>query len=303
MTDRFEPVLAKARGCGTLRMAIVAPTGAGSMQGAIDSLKLGLIDPLWVGPKQAVLATAEKLAYDIDESAIVEAANAHHAAQRACEMARDGEVQAIMKGSIHTDDLMHAVVSEKFLRTDRRMSHAFVMDVPLYERLMFIADGAINIAPNLKTLKDIVQNTVDLAHAMGLDEPNVAILSAIETVQDSVPSSVNAAAISKMAERGEIRGAVVDGPLAFDNAVSRQAAEIKGLRSAVAGHADMFIAPDLVSANILMKALDYLANGTNAGLVLGARIPIVLTSRADEPYERELSAALACIMAKEQALS
>ncbi len=294
--DRLDHIEDLGRQAGRVRMAVVNPTDGPSLAGALDSAGAGLIEPVLIAHPGDLNAAAEARGLDLSGIETVDAADADDAAAKAAALASSGDCAAIMKGRIHTDALLRAVLARKVLRTGRRLSHVFVEDLPGYPRLLFVADAAVNIAPDLAALRDIVQNTIDLAHALGIERPKVALLSAVETVTADIPSTISAAAICKMADRGEITGADVDGPLALDNAVSEQAARIKGLSSPVAGRADILIAPDLEAANILAKDLDYLAGAEAAGIALGAAVPIALTSRADTPRERRASAALAAIM-------
>lgn len=295
--DRLERIEDLARQMAPVRMAVVNPVDEASLTGALESAKAGLIIPILVGPEKKIRAAAKAAGHDLSDLETVDCPDAEAAAEKAAALAAEGACGAIMKGKIHTDVLLRAVLNQRTLRTGRCLSHVFVEDVPAYPRLLFVADAAVNISPDLATLRDIVQNAVDLARALGVDRPKVAMLSAVETVTDDIPSTLAAAAICKMAERGEITGADIDGPLALDNAVSIQAARIKGISSPVAGRADILIAPDIEAANILAKDLDYLAGAEAAGIALGARVPIALTSRADTPRERRASAALAAIMA------
>jgi len=295
--DRLDHIEELGRHAGRVRTAVVNPTDGPSLAGALDSAEAGLIEPVLIAPLGELGAAADAQGLDLSGIETIDAADADDAAAQAAELAVNGECAAIMKGRIHTDTLLRAVLARRELRTRRRLSHVFVEDLPGYPRLLFVADAAVNIAPDLSTLRDIVQNTIDLAHAVGIERPKVALLSAVETVTADIPSTITAAAICKMADRGEITGADVDGPLALDNAVSEQAARIKGLSSPVAGRADILIAPDLEAANILAKDLDYLAGAEAAGIALGAAVPIALTSRADTPRERRASAALAAILA------
>lgn len=295
--DMFERIEEMGRKAGPIRMAVVNPIDAPSLEGALDSARSGLIEPVLIAPRADLLKAADDNELDVADMETIDVADAHAAASKAAALAARRGCAAIMKGKIHTSTLLRAVLDVNELRTDRRLSHVFVEAVPGYPRLLFVADGAVNIAPDLPALVDIVQNTIDLARALGVERPKVALLSAVETVTSEIPSTINAAAICKMADRGEISGADVDGPLAMDNAVSEQAARIKGISSPVAGQADILIAPDLEAANILAKALDYLAGAEAAGVALGARIPIALTSRADSPRERRASAAIAAILA------
>jgi phosphate acetyltransferase/phosphate butyryltransferase len=288
MTKNFEPI----------RMAVVHPTDANSLLVAIDAAKLDIITPVLVGPEAKLRAVAEAEGVDLSSYEVVTTKHSHESAATAVALAREGQVEALMKGSLHTDEFMSAVVSRKTgLRTERRVSHVFAMDVKTYPRPLFITDAAINIYPDLKTKQDIVQNAIDMAIALGIDEPKVAILSAVETVNPKIPSTIEAAALCKMADRGQITGGILDGPLAFDNAVSEEAARHKGIDSPVAGKADIFVVPDLEAGNMLAKQLQYLAGALSAGIVLGARVPIALTSRADSKISRMASCAIAMLLA------
>ncbi|MCF3974687.1 bifunctional enoyl-CoA hydratase/phosphate acetyltransferase [Paracoccus salsus] len=295
--DRFEHIEDLAREAGPIRMAIVNPVDAPSIEGAIGSARAGLIEPVLFGSRHKIRAAAEAACVDLSGVRIHDVPEPRDAASAAAQLAAEGGCDALMKGSLHTDVLLRAVIDIAGLRTARRMSHVFIEDVPGYPRLLFVSDAAVNIRPDLDTMRDIVQNAIELAHALGIERPRVALLSAVETVTDDIPSTVAAQAIRAMAERGEITGADVDGPLAMDNAVFEQAARIKGINSPVAGRADILIAPDLEAGNILAKSLDYLAGADAAGIALGARIPIALTSRADSARERRASAALAVLVA------
>ncbi|PMR75166.1 bifunctional enoyl-CoA hydratase/phosphate acetyltransferase [Billgrantia endophytica] len=280
-------------------MAVVHPVDEVSICGAWEAAQHGLIRPVLVGPEAKVRAAAEEAGIDIGDFPLVDVPHSHAAAAEAVAMTRAGRVASIMKGALHTDELLHEVVKrDGGLRTERCISHVMAFDVPTYPRPLFITDAAINIYPTLSDKRDIVQNAIDLAHAVGNDNPRVAILSAVETVNPKIASTVEAAALCKMAERGQIRGGTIDGPLAFDNAVSEAAAAAKDIVSPVAGRADILVAPDLESANMLMKQLTYLADATGAGLVVGARVPIVLTSRADDAITRMASCALALLVAE-----
>jgi phosphotransacetylase len=277
--------------------AVAHPCDETSLRGAIEAAQAGLIHPILVGPEAKIRAVADQLGLDL-KLPVVDAAHSHAAAARAVEMVRAGEADALMKGSLHTDELMAEVVhKERGLRTERRVSHAFIMDVPTYAKARVVTDAAINIFPDLATKVDIVQNAIDMAHALGRDLPKVAILSAVETVTPKIPSTIDAAALCKMAERGQITGGLLDGPLAFDNAINKEAAEMKGIRSEVAGDADILLVPDLEAGNILAKQLTFLANADAAGIVLGARVPIILTSRADSVRARLASCAIAALLA------
>ena len=277
--------------------AVVNPVDQVSLMGAVEAAKAELIVPILVGPREAIETAAKSGGIDISGFELIEAASAEAAAAQAVEMALAGTVDALMKGALHTDVLMHAVIGgEHNLRTERRVSHVFVMDVPSYPRPLLITDAAINIQPDLETKRDIVQNAIELAHALGNAEPKVAILSAVETVTPRIPSTLDAAGLCKMADRGQITGGILDGPLAFDNAVSAEAAKTKHIVSPVAGQADILIAPDLEAGNMLAKQLEYLAGADGAGVVLGARVPIILTSRADKTLSRMASCAVAMLL-------
>jgi phosphotransacetylase len=278
--------------------AVVHPCDAASLQGAVEAAAEGLVVPVLIGPRARIeaVAAAEKL--DISRFRLVPTPHSHASAAEAVALARRGEVEVLMKGSLHTDELMHEVMRDDGgLRTARRVSHVFLFDVACYPRPLLITDAAINIRPTLDDKRDICQNAIDLARIVGIETPRVAILSAIETVTDKLPSTIDAAALCKMAERGQITGGLLDGPLAFDNAVSPQAARIKGLTSPVAGQADILLVPDLESGNMLAKQLIFFGQAEGAGIVAGARLPIILTSRADPLRARVASAAIALLMA------
>ncbi len=293
----FGELIAKARELGPSRVAVVHPVDRESLLGALRAAQEGLIVPTLVGPERRIRAAAATYALNITGLRLIATEHSHEAAERAVALARGGEVDALMKGSLHTDELMQAAIPPQTgLGSDRRMSHVFVVDVPAYPRPLLITDAALNIEPDLLDKRDIVQNAIDLALALGIETPRVAILSAVETVNPKLRSSVDAAALAKMAERGQIRGGLVDGPLAFDNAVSSAAARAKEIDSQVAGRADIVVVPDLESGNMLVKQLDYLADCESAGIVLGGRVPIALTSRADNAIERVVSCALAVIV-------
>jgi phosphotransacetylase len=268
------------------------------LEGAVEAAEKGLIAPLLVGPANKILEIADSAKIDLGNLPIVDVPHSHAAAVKAVELIREGKAEILMKGSLHTDELMSAVVSrERGLRTERRISHVFVMDVPTYHKVLIVTDGAINIAPTLEDKVDICQNAIDLAISLGLEKPKVAILAAVETVTSKMTATIDAAALCKMAERGQIKGALLDGPLAFDNAISAQAAETKGIKSAVAGDPDILLAPDLEAGNILAKQLSFLANADSAGMVLGARVPVILTSRADSVRSRIASCGVAKLVA------
>jgi phosphotransacetylase len=278
--------------------AVAHPCEATALAGAIDAAANGLIAPLLVGPAARIQEIAAANRIDLGPARIVDAPHSHAAAAKAVELVRQGQAELLMKGSLHTDELLGAVVArETGLRTGRRLSHAFVMDVPTYHKVLVVTDGAINIAPTLEDKVDICQNAIDLAVALGVSRPKVAILAAVETVTSKMPATLDAAALCKMAERGQIRNGLLDGPLAFDNAISTDAARTKGIKSDVAGDPDILVAPDLEAGNILAKQLTFLANADSAGLVLGARVPVILTSRADSVRARIASCAVAMLVA------
>ena len=286
---------------GPLRTAVVHPVDKTSLAGAVAAAGEGLIEPVLIGPEHKIRAVAEAEGLDISSFTLIATEHSHAAADKAVELARAGEVGALMKGSLHTDEFLRPVVSKQTgLRTERRMSHVFAFDVPTYARPLFITDAAINIAPGLEQKRDIVQNAIDLALALGIELPKVAVLSAVETVTPGIQSTLDAAALCKMADRGQITGGSVDGPLAFDNAVSPEACAIKGIVSPVAGQADILVVPDLEAGNMLAKQLEYLGGAEGAGIVLGARLPIILTSRADDTVSRLASCALAVMFHQHQ---
>ena len=286
-----------AKGLTPIRTAVVHPVDSNALLGAIEAAQANLIVPILIGPANRIRAAAAEQGVDLSPYTLVSTEHSHAAAMKAVAMARAGEVDAMMKGSLHTDELMHEVVDPRIgLGTNRRMSHVFVMDAPLYPRLLFITDAALNIYPDLETKRDIVQNAIDLAHVLGIETPKVAILSAVETVSSKINSTLEAAALCKMADRGQITGGLVDGPLAFDTAISLEAAHAKGVDSPVTGQADILVVPDLEAGNMLAKQLEYLADAQTTGIVLGARVPIVLTSRADSPLAHKASCALALLL-------
>ncbi|NMM06562.1 bifunctional enoyl-CoA hydratase/phosphate acetyltransferase [Polaromonas sp.] len=294
---RFKELLSLGDGMPAVRCAVVHPCDVDSLRGAMDSARHGLIVPVLVGPEARMRQLAEEGGIDLAGAEIIAVPHSHAAAEKAAELAASGAVEMLMKGSLHTDELIHAVLARPELRTGRRMSHVFRFDVPLYPKPLLITDAALNIHPNLLEKVDIIQNAIDFAHIMGIECPKVAILSAVETVNPNIPSTLDAAALCKMADRGQITGGLLDGPLAFDNAISSHAAQIKHIASAVAGAADILVVPDLESGNMLAKQLEYLAGATGSGLVLGARVPIALTSRADGPMSRVASALLGQLVA------
>lgn len=293
----YLPLIELAKGLTPIRTAVVHPVDSNALLGAIEAAQANLIVPILIGPANRIRAAAAEQGVDLSPYTLVSTEHSQAAAMKAVAMARAGEVDAVMKGSLHTDELMHEVVDPHIgLSTNRRMSHVFVMDVPLYPRLLFITDAVLNIYPDLETKRDIVQNAIDLAHVLGIETPKVAILSAVETVNPKINSTLEAAALCKMADRGQITGGLVDGPLAFDNAISQEAAHTKDIVSPVAGQADILVVPDLDAGNMLAKQLEYLADAQTTGIVLGARVPIVLTSRADSPLAHKASCVLALLL-------
>jgi phosphate acetyltransferase len=296
--EKYERLIKAAQALGRITVAVAHPCDDVSLEGAVEAARLGLIEPILVGPEERIRGIAAHAGLDISAMEIVNSAHSYDSAAKAVELVTTGRAEAIMKGSLHTDELMGAVVSRQAgIRTARRISHCFIMDVPRHPDALIITDAAVNIAPTLDDKVDIVQNAIDLAHAMGVPEVRVAILSAMETVTAKVPSTIEAAALCKMAERGQITGALLDGPLALDNAISPQAAEIKRINSPVAGRANILVVPDLEAGNMLAKSLSFLANADAAGIVLGARVPIILTSRADSLLTRLASCAVAVMVA------
>lgn len=299
--DRFQRFVVEARRLPPLLTAVAHPCSAEAVRAAVEARDEGLLIPVLVGPERKIRAAAEEAGTSLSGLTIVSTEHSHESAERSVEMASKGEVHALMKGSLHSDELLGAVVaSTSGLRTARRISHVYVLDVPAYSKLLIVTDAAINIAPTLLQKRDICQNAVDFLHRLGVDEPLVAVLAAVETVDPAMPATLDAAALAVMAERGQITGARVDGPLAFDNAISLTAARIKSIVSPVAGRADILLVPDLEAGNMLAKQLIYLANARAAGLVLGARVPIILTSRADPLQVRRASAALAKLIGAER---
>ncbi len=292
----YEMLLKKIHIVEPIKTAVIHPVDDVSLLGAIESAQANLITPILIGPRNKIHAVAKRLQIDLSPYEIISTPHSHAAASMGVSLARDGKVGALMKGALHTNELMHAVLEkETGISTDRRMSHVFVMDVPNYPRMLLVSDAAINIYPTLEDKKDIVQNAIDLALALEITLPKVAILSAVETVTSKIQSTVDAAALCKMADRGQIKGGIIDGPLAFDDVVSKEAVRIKGINSLVDGQADVLIVPDLESGNILVKQLEYLSDAESAGIVLGAKVPIILTSRSDKPITRLASSALAVI--------
>lgn len=296
--DRYESFVARARALPMARAAIVHPCSPAAIQAAIEARDEGLLDPLLIGPEAKIRAAAEAAQISLDGLVIEAVEHSHAAAARGVELAVAGKISVLVKGSLHTDELLGAVIARNSgLRTERRISHVYAMDVPAYAKPIVVTDAAINIMPNLEEKRDICQNAIDLLRTLGIEEPLVAVLAAVETVNPKMPATLDAAALAVMAARGQITGGRVDGPLAFDNAVSLDAARTKGIVSPVAGQADILLVPDLEAGNMLAKQLIYFAGATAAGLVLGARVPIVLTSRADPLSARIASAALARLVA------
>jgi len=299
--EKYHRLLEVARNLPKPKVAVAHPCDAASLGAVFEAVALGLLEPILVGPKAKIAAAAAALGKDLAGLVIVDAPHSHAAADEAVARVKSGEAEALMKGSLHTDELMAAVVRrEGGLRTARRISHCFVMDVPSHDRPLIVTDAAINIAPTLEDKVDIVQNAIDLAHALGIAEPKVAILSATESVNPKVPSTIEAAALCKMADRGQIVGGILDGPLALDNAIDLGAAKIKNIKSPVAGRADVLVVPDLEAGNMLAKSLTFLAEADAAGIVLGARVPVILTSRADSTITRLASCAVASIIVEER---
>ena len=295
---RFEHLLEITRGLSPISMAVAHPCDTESLKGALQARDRGLIIPTLVGPENKIRQLAEANQFDLHGCTVINVAHSHAAAEVAVALARERQVEALMKGSLHTDELMGEVIDKATgLRTARRISHVFLMDVPTYPRLLFITDAAVNVAPTLECKADIVQNAIDLARMLKIADPKVAILAAVETVNVKMQATLDAAALCKMADRGQITGGLLDGPLAFDNAVSLVAARTKGIKSVVAGQADILVVPDIESGNMLAKQLEYLADALTSGIVLGARVPIVLTSRADTAETRTASTAVAVVMA------
>jgi phosphate acetyltransferase len=296
--SKYEKLISLAKEVPPASTVVVHPCDESSLRGPCEAAKLGIIKPILVGPMAKITAVAKQYRIDIARYELVDVPHSDAAAAKGVELIHEGKGELLMKGSLHTDELMRAVTSATTgLRTARRISHVFIMDVPTHAETLFITDAAINIFPDLEVKRDIVQNAIDLYTQIGLGTPRVAILSAVETVTPKIPSTIDAAALCKMADRGQITGGVLDGPLAFDNAVSPQAAEIKGIKSPVAGRAQILVVPDLEAGNMLAKNLTFLANADSAGIVLGARVPVVLTSRADSVRSRMASCGVAVLYA------
>ncbi|MGE0154843.1 MAG: phosphate acetyltransferase [Reyranellaceae bacterium] len=296
--EKYDRLIARARAVEPVPTAVAHPCDDSSLTGAVEAAQTGMIAPILVGPAEKIRAVAARCQLDISRYELVGTAHSHESAAVAVRLVREGKAQLLMKGSLHTDELMREVAAKATgLRTERRISHVFVMDVPTYPHPLFITDAAVNIFPDLDAKRDIVQNAIDLHVGLGLGAPRVAILSAVETVTTKIPGTIDAACLCKMAERGQITGGILDGPLALDNAISRAAAEIKGLHSPVAGDAQILVVPDLEAGNMLAKNLSFLANADAAGIVLGASVPVVLTSRADSVRTRMASCAVAVLYA------
>jgi phosphate acetyltransferase len=296
--EKYQRLLDFCKSLPPTPTAVAHPCDESSLRGAVDAARLGLIAPILVGPRARIEAAAKEHKIDIANMSIVDAAYSEQSAEKAVQLVREGKAEALMKGSLHTDELMGAVVRrETGLRTARRISHCFVMDVPTYSETLIVTDAAVNIAPTMEDKVHIIQNAIDLAHALRFSEVRVAILSAMETVNPKVPSTIEAAALCKMADRGQITGAILDGPLALDNAISLESVKIKKIDSPVAGRANVLIVPDLEAGNMLAKSLSFLAQADAAGIVLGARVPIILTSRADSVTTRLASCGIAALVA------
>jgi phosphate acetyltransferase len=296
--EKYDRLIARAKEVPAANTIVVHPCDETSLRGAVEAAEEGIIIPTLVGPAVKITKVARECELDMGRFRIVDVPHSEAAAARAVELIREGKGELLMKGSLHTDELMRAVTSAATgLRTGRRISHVFIMDVPTHSEILFITDAAINIFPDLKAKRDIVQNAIDLFTELGLGIPRVALLSAVETVTPDIPSTIDAAALCKMAERGQITGGFLDGPLAVDNAIDPEAARIKGIKSEVAGRAQILVSPDLEAGNMLAKNLTFLANADAAGIVLGARVPVILTSRADSVRTRMASCAVAVLYA------
>jgi phosphotransacetylase len=297
-TGKYESLLERCANLAPVPAAVAHPCEASALAGALEAGEKGLIIPILIGPAGKIADIARSANLTLGATEIVDVPHSHASAAKAVELVREGRAELLMKGSLHSDELLGAVVArDAGLRTGRRISHVFIMDVPTYHKVLVVTDGAINIAPTLEDKVDICQNAIDLAISLGLTEPKVAILAAVETVTSKMPATIDAASLCKMADRGQIVGAILDGPLAFDNAMNKAAADIKGIKSAVAGDPDILLVPDLEAGNILAKQLTFLANADSAGLVLGARVPIIFTSRADSVRSRIASCAVAVLAA------
>lgn len=297
---KYERLIEAAKAKPVLFTAVAHPCDESSLKGTIEAFQAGLIMPILVGPTDAIRGIAKRIDLDIDGIEIVDAPHSQASAERAVALVREGKAELLMKGSLHSDEILGEVTKRDGLRTGRRVSHVFIMDVPTHPQTLFITDAAVNIAPDLMAKRDIVQNAIDLFVSLGLGTPKVALLSAVETVSVAIPSTIEAAALCKMADRGQITGGELDGPLAFDNAISEEAAHIKGIKSPVAGRAQILVAPDLEAGNMLAKNLSFLSNADAAGIVLGARVPVILTSRADNLRTRLASCAVASLFSYSQ---
>ncbi len=300
-TGKYEQLLARCAGLEPVTTAVAHPCEETALAGALEAGRRGLITPILVGPVARIRELAARHRIDLGAVELVDVPHSHAAAARAVELVREGRAELLMKGSLHSDELLAEVLArETGLRTSRRLSHVFIMDVPTYHKVLLVTDGGININPGLEEKADICRNAVDLAIALGVERPKVAVLAAVETVSSKMPATIDAAALCKMADRHQITGCLIDGPLAFDNAISLEAARMKGIESTVAGDPDILLAPDLESGNMLAKQLSFLARADSAGLVLGARVPIILTSRADNVRSRIASCAIAMLMAHDR---
>lgn len=300
-TGKYEKLLERCKSLAAIPTAVAHPCEDSALAGAVEAAQAGLIEPILVGPAARIEEAARAANLDLGKIEIVDTQHSSESAKKAVALVKEGRAEVLMKGSLHSDELLSAIVSrDGGLRTGRRISHAFVMDIPTYHKVLVITDAAINISPTLEDKVDICQNAIDLVTSIRQDKsdkPKLAILAAVETVTSKMPATIDAAALCKMADRGQIKGAILDGPLAFDNAISKQAAETKGIKSAVAGDPDILLAPDLEAGNILAKQLTFLANADSAGLVLGAKVPVILTSRADSVRSRIASCAVAALVA------
>ncbi len=296
---RSHQLVERARARGPVPTAVVYPCSATALSGALEAAAAGLISPLLIGPQAKIREIAEREKLDLQDCSIHDTADEHASATKAAALVRENRVELLMKGSLHTDELMGVVVSrDAGLRTESRISHVFAMDIITHDRLLLVTDAAINIAPDLDAKRHITQNAIRVAHALNIDRPHVAVLSAVETVNPAIPSSMHAAALRDMARSGKITGGVIDGPLAFDNMISAEAARIKGIKSPVSGVADIVVVPGLEAGNILYKSLVYLSKAVAAGVVVGGKVPVILTSRADSTHSRIASAAIACLIAQ-----
>ena len=297
--EKYDRLIARCKALAPVPCAVAHPCDESSLRGAVGAAQMGILKPILVGPKARIAAVAAQFGLDISAFEVVDAPHSEGSAEIAVRLAREGKAEMLMKGSLHSDELMAAVVKrETGLRTSRRISHCFIMDVPAIDRVVIITAAAVNIFPTLEDKVHIVQNAIDLARALGMERPRVAILSAMETVNPKVPSTIEAAALCKMAERGQITGGILDGPLALDNAIDLGAAKIKKIASPVAGLADILVVPDLEAGNMLAKSLSFMADADSAGIVLGARVPVILTSRADTVQARLASCAVAALVAQ-----